>query len=333
MKDGEILMSDKKHLLIPAGARKMRMTSVLAIGIAVLAYSGVASAAQTITDATGQYTVGIGTDGQLYDAGSEIGFQRKSDGFDPLQPGSPYNSWGVTTSAGSAWVNGVGSAGNIGSTSTFLLPNAGTSITSTTTAGVTVNQAFNFATPNVLTVTEFITNTSGTTLNGVNFQRVVDWDVAPTPFNENSISNPISGNVSGKTYYGFDSPLAGLPFAYSTSAPGGNNQVGDLGGGIDVKLGSLAAGQTATVTFAYGISQTGQNVNGLIGELAGLGFNNYVATQSMDGGQYPGLGTNSAIIAVHVSGVPGPIPGVGLLSFALLALGGALTRMRGFLSM
>jgi hypothetical protein len=54
-------------------------------------------------------------------------------------------------------------------------------------------------------------------------------------------------------------------------------------------------------------SQSGENVNGLIGQADALGAYYCIATQSSESGAYPSLGTNSAIIAV-ASTTPTPEP-------------------------
>lgn len=274
-----------------------------AVVASAFAVSG-AQAQGTITDPTSSFSVGIGPNGELYDSGTGVGFLRLSDGYDPLAPGSPRDSWGVETSAGSAYgdYEDYGALNLTGTTQTIGASSA-TSV-STTSVGVTVGQTYNFLQPNVLQVTETITNTSGGTLTGVVFQRDIDWDVTPTEFDENSFGNPITGNVNDSSYDGFENPDPSVPYAASCAA--GCNFTGDLGGGIDVTLGTLAAGASDTVTFLYGISQTGEDVNGLISEVDADGAYYWIATQSSENGAYPLLGENSAIIAVATSVIPEP---------------------------
>ena len=151
---------------------------------------------------------------------------------------------------------------------------------------------------------------------GVAFQRNVDWDVAPTAFEENSFGNAITGNVVDSAYYGFESPN---PLdAYGNSCAAGCNQTGDLGGGIKLGLADLAPGASESFVCLYGINLgsgdgPGQAVNGLITEAQGLGAYYWVATQSSENGSYPGLGSNSALIGV--AAIPEPA------SFGFMALG------------
>jgi hypothetical protein len=282
-----------------------------ALSVTLLAATS-AQAQATITDPTSSFSVGIGPNGELYDASNGVGFRRLSDGYDPLAPGSPRDSWGVETSGGSAYGDQADyGASNLTGTTQSFGASSGTSV-STTSVGVTVSQSYKFLQANVVKVTDTITNTSGGTLTGVMFQRDIDWDVSPTEFNENSFGAPIAGNVNDSSYYGFENPDPSLPYIFSCA--GGCNQIGDLGGGINVTLSNLSAGGSDTITYLYGISMLGESVNGLISEILADGGYYYIATQSSEAGYYPNLGTNSAIIAVS-SGVPEPS------TWAMMALG------------
>ena len=301
-----------------------RLMSGAAVGAALSVALFAASSAQAGgTISSGPFTVGIGPNGELFDSGSYIGFLRNADGYDPLAPGNPRDSWGVTSSGGSAYAD-YQFYGTSGITSTAYGSTASTATAlSVTTAGVNVFQTYSFLQPNVLKVTERITNTTGGALTGVKFQRNIDWDVSPTPFSENSFANPIVGNVNDSTGYGFENPDPAVPYSFSFA--GGGNATGDLGGGINVTLGTLAAGGSDTITFLYGISQLGQDVNGLIGNVLADGAYYWVATQSSENGAWPlGLGTNSAIIAVSA-----PEPSTwAMLALGFAALGFAARRGR-----
>ncbi|MGA8714412.1 MAG: PEP-CTERM sorting domain-containing protein [Roseiarcus sp.] len=297
--------------------------AAVSAALSVALFAASSAQAQNVVS-NGSFSVGIGANGELYDYGTGIGFLRLSDGYDPLAPGSPYDSWGVETSGGSAY-SALSSGTNITGTTLTGLPGVSAKAVSTTTVGVTVTQTYNFLQPNVLKVTDTITNTSGGPLTGVLFQRDVDWDVAPTEFNENSFGNPIpvGSNITDSTYYGFDSIDPSVP--YFESCAGGCNLTGDLGGGISVSLPNLAPGASDTQTYLYGISQAGENVNGLIADVNADGAYYWVATQSSENGAWPmGLGTNSAIIAVASSAIPEPS------TWAMMVLGFAGLGFAGY---
>jgi hypothetical protein len=274
-------------------------TTFSLLALALLAVSGL-QADNTIT--SGTFTVGIGPNGELFDYNSYIGFRRLSDGYDPLAPGNPRDSWGVSDSSGSAWADQA-YYGSSGVSSTYTTTPGTASYTTTTTNMLTVVQNFGFLAPNILGITTTVTNNGPA--SDVVFQRDIDWDVYPTEFHENSFGNPISGNVIDSSYYGFESPDPAAP--YYSSCAAGCNWTSDLGGGIKIDLGMLLTGGSDTFRYLYGISQLGENVNGLIGQAEGFGAYYYIATQSSENGAYPNLGTNSAIIGVaNATTVPEP---------------------------
>ena len=174
--------------------RSLMSSAAVGAAVSVALFAATSAQAQaTITDPTSSFSVGIGPNGELYDSGTGVGFRRLSDGYDPLAPGSPRNSWGVETSGGSAYGDlrelwhPQPHGNDTQSTSAQALANS----VSTTSVGVTVGQSYKFLQPNVVKVTDTITNTSGGPLTSVVFQRDIDWDVAPTEFNENSFGKPI----------------------------------------------------------------------------------------------------------------------------------------------
>jgi hypothetical protein len=280
------------------------------------------SVAGYITDPSGSFAVGIGPNGELFDSVNGIGFRRIADGYDPLAPGTPRDSWGVTANGSSAWADQA-YYGSSGVSSTVTLGANSATVTTTTLIGLKVNQVYTFApSGNILEITTTVTNIGDSTATGVGFQRDVDWDVYPTEFNENSFGNAITGNVVGSSYYGFESPD---PLAsYGSSCAAGCNSTGDLGGGIKIALANLAPGASDSFIFLYGISQSGQNVNGLITEAQGLGAYYWIATQSSENGAYPNLGANSALIGI--SDIPEPAS-FGVMAMALAGLL-AYTRRR-----
>ena len=277
------------------------------------------SALANATISNGLFSVGVGPDGELYDNSTGIGIRRLSDGYDPLAPGTPRDSWGVSANGVGAYADYefFGTSG-ISSTSSFG-PSSGAVTSNVLTGTLSVFQDYSFAARNVLEIGTTVTNTSGTP-QAVLFQRDIDWDVAPTEFNENTFAPGIAGAplVTDSSYYGFENPNP-VPL-YGSSCAAGCNFTGDLGGGIKLDLGTLAAGASDTFTYLYAISQTGQNVNGLISQLDGLGAYYVVSTQSSENGAYPNLGTNSAAIAI--ARVPEPasltLLGAGLFAFGLI---------------
>jgi len=262
----------------------------------------------------GTFSVGIGANGELYDPVTGVGFRRLSDGYDPLQPGTPRDSWGVTANGHSAYAD-QSDFGTVGITSSTYNAGAQTETTTTSSAGtnLTVVQTYSLVAPNMLIITEKITNNAATATD-ILFQRNIDWDVAPTEFNETSSGPAITGNVIQSTFNGFQNPNPSV--AYGDSCAAGCSNTGDNGGGIKLDLGTVAAGASTTFQYLYGINKTGETQAGLISQAQGLGAYYYIATESSDTAH-----TNSAIIAVVT-----PEPG----SWALLltAVAGVALKLR-----
>jgi len=290
--------------------------AVLLILAAGFAQAGV------ITDTTDLFSVGIGPNGELFDFSSNIGFLRIVGGYDPLEPGTPRDSWGISGGdVGSAYADQADFLSSGVSTTGTLGANGGTLVT-TTTNGYSVTQSYVFVDPNVLEIQTTVTNT-GNTGQDTLFQRDVDWDVFPTEENENTFGNPVAGNVIDSSYNGFENPDPSVAYAFSCGA--GCNNTADLGGGIKLDLGVLNPGQAASFAYLYGINQAEQNVNGLIAQVNALGASYWVATQSSENGAFPSLGSNSAILAVAPF-VPAPVPEPATMGF--MAVGLALVGVR-----
>jgi hypothetical protein len=308
-----------------------KLALLLASSGAIALGAGAASANITFTDSTGQYTVGIGPDGELFDSSTYVGLLNPA-GSDYIAPGDPRDSWGVTSSAGSAFADYAyyGTSGVFGST---LTPGANSAlITSTTAAGLTVSQNFAFLSPNIVSIQETLTNTSGSDLTGVIFRRDVDYDVSPTEFNENTVGPfGANANVIGNSFYGFENPNpASGPFFDQCGAF--CNQQGDLGAGIDFGVGTIAAGGSATFAFFYGINQPSQTLSQLFAQAQTEGLSYTLGTQSSENGDYPNQGAGAAILGVsdvgtiaHMPGVPEPASWALMLTgFGLI--GGAMRR-------
>jgi len=251
----------------------MKLSALLLAGIAAagltLATSQSALANATIGNTAGTFLVGVGPDGELYDNTTGVGFQRVSDGYDPLAPGSPRDSWGVSANGTGAYADYVdyGTSG-ISSTESFGA-NGGTVTSDVLSGDLSVTQTYSFAAANVLKISTTVTNTGGIA-ESVLFQRDIDWDVAPTEFNENSFAGAVpGGSITDSTNYGFDDPDPTVP--YGSSCAAGCNVTGDEGGGIKLDLGTLLAGASDSFSYLYAISDTGESVDGLDAQLKGLG--------------------------------------------------------------
>jgi|GEM_PF-1404916 hypothetical protein len=300
----------------------MLSKTLLLTGLAAAALLGstMASAGGVITN--GSYSVGIGANGELYDNASGIGFRRLSDGYDPLAPGTPRDSWGIATSLGSAWAdqNYYGTSGITGTT--FTQGVAWAKAVSTTSVGASVTQLYGFVAPNIVKVHHVVTNTSGNNL-GFSFQRNWDVDVSPTTFYENSYGHiGVHPFVLDSSYGGFENPDPAVAYALSCAA--NCNALGDLGGGIKAGTWYLNAGGSFSFNYFYGISNAGEDSDHLTAQMFLADSDYNILSQSSENGQYPFHGANSA--AIGFNAVPEPA------SWALMIVGfgmvGAATRRR-----
>jgi hypothetical protein len=285
----------------------MRMKTLATAMVALMASPVLAQGVIT----SGPFSVGIGPHGELFDVGSYIGFIRNADGYDPLAPGTPRDSWGISTAGGTAFGD-YASFGSLNIASVVFTkawggPNQTALIS--TTFGVGIRMDYAFVAPNVLKVFHTVTGASDFL-----FQRDWDLDVAPTPFTENTVGAFWPLPVVEDSYWGFENPDPSVPYALACGSA--CNVVGDLGGGI--KIASRQYGNS--FTYCYAINQDGQSMLGLVDQMASLGCRHIIATQSMDGGQFPGLGLNSG--AISLAGIPEPgtwamlIAGFGLVGWA-----------------
>lgn len=273
--------------------------AILSAGSLMLAAPQAAHANAVISSASGAFLVGIGPDGELWDSNTGIGFQRTADGYDPLAPGTPRDSWGVSANGVGAFADyaDFGTVG-IDSSSSSFGPHGGTVTSSVLGGTLSVTQNYSFGAgsrDNVLAIATTVTNTSGSS-QAVLFQRDVDWDVAPTEFFENSFGFPINNaKVTDSSFYGFENPDPTAPYFASCAA--GCNDTSDLGGGIKLDLGTLAPRASDTFTYYYAINHIGTDASELLGELP-YGPYYPIYTQSSENGPFPAFGVNGAVIAV-----------------------------------
>jgi hypothetical protein len=290
------------------------------LAAATLMGSTMASAGGVITN--GSFSVGIGANGELYNNATGVGFRRAADAYDPLAPGTPRDSWGISTNLGSAWAdqNFYGTSGITGTTYTQGVSWA--KAVSTTSVGANVSHQYGFVAPNILKVHQVVTNTSGGNLT-IYFQRNWDVDITPTTFAENSYGHVgVHPKVLDSTYGGFENPDPAVPYALSCAA--NCNVVGDYGGGIKVGNWTLNPGASVHFNYFYGISNVGENSDQLTAQMFLADSDYNMLSQSSENGQYPLHGANSA--AIGFNAVPEPA------SWAMMIVGfgmvGAATRRR-----
>lgn len=290
---------------------KLAVTGLLVLSAP--AYAGV------ITDSTNSFRVGIDSSGALFDSG--VGIERISDGYDPIELGTPRDSWGVSANGvdGSADPTFYGNSGLVANGGPVFIANTAF-ISSFLTDGFSnllrIDQSFSFAAPNVLVIGIVVTNVSGSD-QSVLFQRNVDWD-PPVTFDNVTIIDPLTGFVVDATYDGFQNPNPSAAYLFSSGAGGGSFGPDDLGAGIKIDLGSLVAGSSSSFKYYYGIGASGQTPNALRAQTQGLGASFTTLSHSADGDS--NSASQSAVLGVSLDAAAAvPEPG----SMAMLA-GGCL---------
>lgn len=294
-----------------------RALSVSWLGLAlVLAGQTFQATAGIISSPGGNFQVGIHPQGSLYDLG--VGFRRLADGYDYIQPGTPREAWGVSAGLVAGFVDPYsGGIVNISLPAAAFGPNSA-SISVFLNAGsgnlLRVDQLYTFAAENVLQIDTSITNVSATS-QAVLYSRHVDWDVAPTPFQEFTTILPFGPPILDVSYDGFQSanPLVPLNFP---SPPGGGTFLGfpsDTGVALRIDLGTLNPGDTVSFRVFHGINtspfdpinNTGQSEAALRAQLQALG-----ATWVSSGRGSNTTNINSAAFGVDLSSLStgGEIP-------------------------
>jgi hypothetical protein len=291
---------------------RFQFVAVLAI---LLTAQGTGQAAWVISS-TG-YNVGIYDYGELYNQlnNGGVGFQRTSDGYDAIEPGTPRDSWGVSAGTLSGYANhasngvvniipnGVPAFGtSSGFLSTFL-NDGGSNF-------LQIDQSYSFAAANVLKIATTITNVTSVTLP-VRFSRNVDFDVAPTQFAEISKVDPLSSPIAAASYGAFESPDPLVPYGFSTPSTGLVSGIGDYGAAYQLDLGTLNAGASSSFNVYYGISTPVETSDDLRNQIYSLGATFVITSESTENYAVVLYGCNSAAVAYG----PVPEPGTMVLLF------------------
>ena len=275
--------------------------------LAAVALGGAQASAAVIS--SGGYSVGIGVNGELYDADAGVGFLR--DGYDPIAPGTPRDSWGLNGAFADSQFYGSN-----GIVSTDIVANGDTATATTVTAdGFQVVQNYSFLN-NILKIDTTVTNLTGDVLTGV-FQRNVDWDM---PEGAENVYGPFGARngVLDSSYFGFDTPDASA--AYDFSCKFGCNEVGDLGAGIKISLGAIGAGKSRSFAYYYGLNQPGGAAGDLLADAQAAGAQYLIA------GSGDGSSSHHAVIGVS-GAVPEPA-GWAMMILGFFGLGFAFRRER-----
>jgi len=179
----------------------------------------------------GSASLGLDDSGTTFAADTYIGIRRDSDGFDPIAPGTPRDSWGVNAVfADSTSVSGSGDPYDFGNQNITPAPatGAGTTgqssvIVQDTPGGPTLlvteqwspTPGFPFVYQGLIT----ITNTYTENIDSLRYARNTDVDVYPTEFDECIAIYVNSNDAVCADDYGFDDVENGILTASDLPCP------------------------------------------------------------------------------------------------------------------
>ena len=204
---------------------------------------------------------------------------------DFLTPGTPFEGFYLTSSAGSYSSNNTGSS----SFSAFtLVQNAADSVTATGTSTngmlgvVNAYQLTTIAGRSAIEITTTLTNKSTSAMTGIEFLRTLDPDPDVNAFGSYYTTNVVlsddqscgTGVSSGQTICIFTTATyahkAGVSASWTTSPAsylsGLDDGNGDYAIGVAFNLGDLAAGDSLTVTYGYALGASRDIATGAVPE-------------------------------------------------------------------
>lgn len=316
------------------------LLGVVGLGLCNQTYGAV------ITSAGGGFSAGINTGtlavagGNLYDAVAAVGFRRAAGAFDPIAPGAPRESYGVSAGATGGYVDPQVSIPPVLNMVPVGLPVVGPNTLSITTrlqVGVTmfltVVQDYSFVAgnENFLKISTTITNVSGSA-QAVQWRRLVDFDVDPG-FLGDTVTFPAQvAPINGASWNRFISGVSSNPTVplLDVVPPGGGTfpPVGtdDVGVALNLDLGMLANGASTSFDYYYALNQVGQTTAQLLAQGLSLGLG-YGVTQIA-----PGVSGNTAAVFLPAGTPNGAIPepsSVALFGLGLVGVVGfAYRRLR-----
>lgn len=316
---------------------------MIAAGIIAL-LPNFASAAAVIAD--GNVRLGVLDLGNLNYAGVGVQYVDPNTGtsYESTSYGCACEGWGLAVDGTPGFANA--STGTAGLTLVSFTSTAESAVSVVTINGTDVRVTHDYhlsASEDLMEVTVTIENTGTTAIADLEYRRVMDWDTAPTPFNEYvSIGGTTSTTLLlGSSDQGFSSANPLTDFSGATYCPANVDFTAcgpkDHGSVFDFGLGGLGAGETYSFSIYYGGSAGLTAANTALGtvgaELYSYGWSGSDADQDgvVDGSTgvaptfifaFSGVGGTAVVPNPTASEVPLPAGGVllltGLAGFGLL---------------
>jgi hypothetical protein len=294
----------------------MRRTAALAL-TATLAVLGLASSASAATISNGTITLGINPQGDLNSTaasgGPLIGVTYNPTGNDGTRGGCPCEGWGAGA-GGPTPFNAIANEqnGNTGYQQVSFTTSASSAVSVVNilrgdTPALRLTQDFHSSptTPNLYEITTTLTNLTDAPLTDVRYERIMDWDVEPTPTDEFVTINRGATPPSNLIYSDDNGFADNNPFSPTTPDSGNgpldsstvnanvvDNGPADHGARFRFAFGDLAAGQSKQFFVYYGAAGTEADADAAVSASA-LEVFTYGQPDTPDG---PTLGTPNTFI-------------------------------------
>ena len=244
-----------------------RLAAIVLVGL--LALLGLAAQASAATITNGTVTLGVNPQGDLNDATANQGLTFNATGFDGTRAGCACEGWGAGAGGPTAFQGRANeSAGNDGyrQVSFTFSGTSAVSVVDVLRADVPalrLTQDFHPSptTPNLYEITTTLENVSGGPLSDVRYERIMDWDVEPSEFEEFVTINRGAPPPANLTYSDDDGFSDNNPFTLDFSldhdpATANVNYVdkgpADHGARFTFGFGDLAAGERKEFFLYYG---------------------------------------------------------------------------------
>jgi hypothetical protein len=279
-------------------ARSQIAGLALSLGLASSAFAGA-----VIVNPAGTVALGVNDAGHLNFSSSVTPANASATGLsiitstgsllDATAPGCLCEGWGVSGNgqAGYANVSTDGGVQNLTVTSFTSTASTATSVTAISSLpSLTVSQSYfpAAAAPGVLFQNSVkITNTSASTITGVRYVRVMDWDVPPTEFSElvtiKGTATTTLLDVSHNNGFATANPLAATSAITASTLNADFTDLGPLDHGayFNFLKGDLAAGESWEFSVFYGAAT---NEATMLGALGDVGIELFSLGQSNAGG-------------------------------------------------
>ncbi len=303
-----------------------------ALGAAALALLALLILAAPRADAgaiidNGVVQIGVADSGNLIVPGgtpastgvTAVGIRFMANNNEGTADGCWCEGWGAyyvdPSGATEGHANGAFSGGITGSA---LVATANTAVSTAAIGALQITHDFHpSASPNLYEATVTVSNSGSSTITGITYRRVMDWDVEPTPFNEYvtiQTAATVPAELIASSNDGF---LTGNPSeaigAYWLPGPPAATLVDsgprDQGTSMDFALGTLAPGDSVSFDLYFGAAPDEATADAAIAAVGAQAWS-YGQASTTDG---PSLGTpNTFILGVAFStgGAPGACKGL-----------------------